>query len=85
MTPSELKYKSAKEEPYFFDHKTMKFFGDRMSNYGVRNGGTIETYSGEEYQVWELWRKRAVKHGLRNSAFFDKETFKRVFPKEGKE
>jgi hypothetical protein len=83
MTPSELKYKSLKEEPHFFTHSTMKFFGDRMSNYGVRDGGTIKTYSGEEYQVWELWRKRAVKHGLKDSAYFDKITFKRVFPAKG--
>ena len=83
MTPSELKYKSAKEEPYFFDHKTMKFFGDRMSNYRCRDGGTVETYSGDKYETWELYRSRPVGHGLNTSAFFDKETFKRVFPAKG--
>ena len=70
MTPSELKQnvEAAGHEPYFFVHKTMKFFGDRMSNYGVRSAGNC----------WELWRKRPVKHGLTNSAYFDKQTFECV-------
>jgi hypothetical protein len=84
MTPSELKYnvEQAGHESHFFTIRTMKFFGDTMKNYGVRDGGTIETYSGEKYQVWELWRKKPVGHSrLKDSAYFDKQTFERRFPK----
>ena len=82
MTPSELKYEveRAGHSPYFFTSKTMKFFGDKMSNYGVRSARAI-TYSGEEFEVWELYRRRPVKHGLQASAFFRKDTFERVHPK----
>lgn len=72
MTPSELKANVEPVLPHFFDHKTMKFFGDRMSNYGVRS---VE-FNG--VQAWELYRKHAVKHGLTSSTYFDKTTFKRV-------
>jgi len=70
MTPSELKYNVERSgsEPYFFTRATMKFFGDTMANYGCRDAG----------DCWELWRKRPVKGGLQNSAYFDKVTFKRV-------
>ena len=39
MTPSQLKYEveAAGHERHFFDRSTMKFFGDTMSNYGVRS------------------------------------------------
>jgi hypothetical protein len=66
----------------------MKFFGDTMSNYGVRSA-TIKTnwdkngnytVNGVEVEVWELYRRHAVKHGLDSSAYFDKQTFARVFP-----
>ena len=93
MTPSELKYQveRAGHEPYFFTRKTMKFFGDTMGNYGVRDGGTMQTnwdkngnYQKEPrtIEIWELYRKRSVKHGLNKSAYFDKETFGRVFKHE---
>lgn len=70
MTPNALKQEveQAGNEPYFFTPKTMKFFGDTMRNYGVRDAG----------DNWELWRKRPVKHGLNSSAYFNKVTFKRV-------
>jgi hypothetical protein len=67
----------------------MKFFGDTMRNYGVRDGGTIPYHfddTGNNYsdtartiEVWELYRKHPVKHGLNSSAYFDKKTFRRVF------
>lgn len=58
---------------HFFDRSSMKFFGDTMRNYGVRDAG----------YAWELYRRKAVKHGLKNSAFFDKVTFARVSEREG--
>lgn len=78
MTPSELKAFAEKEEPFFFTRKTMQFFGDRMSNYGVRSA-VIDTYSEKCIEVWELYRKRPVKHGLCDSAYFDKRNGNRMF------
>jgi hypothetical protein len=70
MTPSELKARVEQgQDRYFFTRDTMKFFGDTMRNYSVRDLGN----------VWELYRKRPVKHGLQSSAYFDKQTFQRVF------
>ena len=89
MTLSELKVavEAAGHERHFFDRKTMKFFGDTMSNYGVRStvitcnynehGQYVET--GVQVEVWELYRKRAVKHGLKQSAYFGKASFKQVY------
>ena len=80
MNASELKYRveNAGHESHFFTRKTMKFFGDTMRNYGARGPVTIQTYSGP-CEVFELYRRRPVKHGLRDSAFFDAETFERRF------
>ena len=75
MTPSELKsHVEQGPDRYFFTRETMRFFGDSMRNYGVRDGGTIRTV-----EVWELYRKNPVKQGLTGSAYFCKATFKRVF------
>ena len=70
MTASELKYNVEQgHDRYFFTRDSMRFFGDTMRNYGVRDGGT----------TWKLYRRHPVKHGFRDSAYFDKATFKRVF------
>ena len=66
------------EEPYFFSRQTMAFFGDRMSNYGVRSA-RIETYGDRMVDCWELYRKHPVKHGLIGSAYFDKKTLRQAF------
>jgi hypothetical protein len=68
---------------HFFTRSTMKFFGDRMSNYGVRQPVEIETHGGQKVKAFELFRRRPVKHGLKNSTYFNAETFERVFPKNG--
>lgn len=80
MTASELKRKIENNghEPHFFTHKTMKFFGDTMKNYGARET-KIDTYSDKSLPVYELYRRRAVKHGLNSSAYFNRETLERVF------
>lgn len=65
---------------HFFDAKTLRFFGDTMGNYGVCGPITITTNSGRTVQAYELFRKKAVKHGLHNSAFFECGTYARVFP-----
>lgn len=91
MTPSELKYQVEcnGSDSYFFDRKSMKFFGDTMANYGVRSAvvrtnydeaGNWSSSEGVEVEVWELYRKRAVKCGNKASAFFRKTNFERVHP-----
>ena len=75
-TSSDLKYdvEHAGLSPEFFTRKTMKFFGDTMANYGVRQN-TIN----DGVEVYELYRRRPVKHALQTSAYFDRTTFQRVF------
>ena len=88
MTPSELKANvESKTDSYFFTRSSMNFFGDTMRNYGVQSA-TINTHydadgnfvskDGISVEVWELYRKKAVKHGLKGSAYFDKVTFEAV-------
>lgn len=67
-------------DSHFFTRPTMRFFGDTMRNYGVRDAGAVKTNSGDICEVWELYRKRPVKHGLCDSAYFCKSTFRRIFP-----
>jgi hypothetical protein len=92
MNASELKYQVnlAGHESQFFTPKTMRFFGDKMSNYGVRqavirttydeNGNYVGDVGGREILCWELYRKRPVKHGLQASAYFARDTFRRLYP-----
>ena len=74
MTASELKHLIWSKRPEFadlyFSRSTMKFFGDTMRNYAVVEHGSM----------YELRRRRAVKHGLKTSTWFDKETLERVHP-----
>lgn len=88
MNPSELKYQVEKTGSNFFSRDSMKFFGDTMQNYGVCSA-TIQCYyndrdewieGGVSVEVWELYRKHPVKHGLQKSAYFDKKTFARRYP-----
>lgn len=81
-TASDLKYhvEEAGHEPYFFTRDTMKFFGDRMSNYGLRQPVPVTLRDGATVPAYELTRRRPVKHGLQSSAWFHAETFARVFP-----
>lgn len=77
-TPSELKsfYEEYNPRGHFFDRDTMKFFGDTMRNFGLR-----ETKI-DGRMVYELFRKKPVKHGLHESAYFDAETFKIVYARK---
>ena len=71
MNASELKHHYEINNPkgHFFTRNNMKFAGDTMKNYGVRDTGSN----------WELYRRCPVKHGLNSSAYFDKVTFKQVY------
>lgn len=79
MNPSELKYQVEKTGSNFFSRDSMKFFGDTMRNYGTRSA-TVTEYDGTVTECVELYRCRAVKHGLDTSAYFCKSTFRRVYP-----
>jgi len=77
MTASDLKYNITQADPQntFFSRDSMKFAGDTMRNFGCRSA----EINGQP--VWELYRKRPVKHGLQSASYFAKDTFKRVFGK----
>jgi len=80
MTPSELKYNVTKTGSHFFDESSMQFFGDTMHNYGVRAQPlSIIDDNGVTHSVWELYRKRPVKHGLNNPTYFLIDTFKVIY------
>ena len=77
MTASELKYLYQQNDGgHFFDRETMRFFGDTMSNYGVRNVKVFDKYpdinDAEPFEALELYRRRPVKHGLTSSKYFEK-------------
>lgn len=89
MNPSELKYHVANTGSNFFSQDSMRFFGDTMRNYGVRSASVVTSYdendnyveNGLIVEAWELYRKHPVKCGLQKSAYFDKKTFARIYPK----
>ena len=71
---------NANTETHYFSRENMRFAGDTMGNYAVSKPQVITTYHGEA-AVYELRRKRPVKHGLQSSAYFDAETFTQRWPK----
>lgn len=79
MTPSELKFQveRADEKTLFFTRSSMRFGGDTMRNYGVRSA-TVTDSMGTAHEVWELYRKQKTPKGFTSSAYFAKDTFKRV-------
>lgn len=81
MTPSELKSKTLNTVSYFFTRNTMKFFGDTMKNYGVKET-TINTWTRKNVKVFELYRKNPVKYGLQLSAYFTVSDFRQAFIKQ---
>ena len=63
-TASALKYKheTAHPDSHFFDKKTMRFFGDTMSNYKIgRQIAVCKRYDGGTVDCWELKRRKPVK------------------------
>jgi len=85
MTPGVLKGLYQRNNPagHFFDKDTMRFFGDTMSNFKVRDAGKVKTMTGngiEEAEAWELLRRRPVKGGLHgHCAFFRKDNAEVIF------
>lgn len=82
-TASDLKYAvdQSGNEHHFFTRSTMRFFGDTMKNYSVRQPVTVVTNMGETMKAYELVRRHPVgRDRLTESAWFHAKTFKRVFP-----
>jgi hypothetical protein len=81
MNASELKHRieSTGQNRHFFDRKTMKFFGDTMSNFAVDGPVTIYDWGGDPSQCWHLYRKRATRAGCAGAGYhFCASTFRRV-------
>jgi len=80
MTASELKALYCRHCPggHFFDRKTMKFFGDTMANFAVRDVGRVKSGYGKGAKKVEavvLYRKRPNRGGLHGDvAHFRKDT-----------
>ena len=79
-TASDLRRFVEETESHFFDRESMRFFGDTMRNYGIRQPQPVTLYDGSTVLAYELYRRRPVKHGLKGSAWFNSTTFERVFP-----
>jgi hypothetical protein len=85
MTASRLKdlYCWNNPEGHFFDRNTMRFFGDTMRNFGVRDYGSLtamERGGIAEIDVWELYRKRPVAGGMYgHCAYFRKDNGQVVY------
>ena len=76
MTVADLKAKVDELNSPFFSRNNMRFSGDTIGNYGVRPKPIyIIRSSGAVCSVWELYRRRPVKHGLQAPAYFCTETF----------
>jgi hypothetical protein len=73
MTVSRLKrlYQNNNPKGCYFDRQTMRFFGDSISNYKIKDGGKIKMFNGKIFElvdVWELHRKKPVNGGLHGKA-----------------
>lgn len=83
-TPSDIKINHELKNPesYFFDRKSMQFFGDTMRNYAVSSKPVmVETYFDGSVECYELRRKKPVNGGLQSSAFFCVDTYKTIIEK----
>ena len=84
--PSDLKWLMERDpDSVFFSRDNMKFFGDTMSNFGLRKPKEIEDIMGDIRFAYELYRKRPVKNGLDSSSWFEIHhdgTVVRVFRKD---
>lgn len=78
MTVQELKAILTEMGSHHFDRSTMRFFGDTIANYGVKET-TITDSTGCKVNAYELFRRKPVKHGIRSSTYFDVLTFKRIW------
>ena len=87
---SDIKYMYELNNPdgHMFDRKTMKFFGDTMSNFHVPIKHkkavviSVDSYTETGVQCYILERRHAVKGGLNKPFYFEVGTFRRVLSKD---
>jgi hypothetical protein len=81
MNKTELKYHVLNRgDTFFFDRKTMRFFGDTMSNYYTpAKPVLIDTLEGQ-VEAWPLYRRKPVRYGLKSTAYFRTDDYSQVFP-----
>lgn len=78
ITVYELKrrYQRAEPEGYFFDRKTMAFFGDTMKNYGVKMVLVNDLDTGESFKCYALYRKAKTPKGAgSHTTYFSKDGY----------
>ena len=81
MNKTELKNNVESNGSHFFERSSMRFFGDTMANYYTpKNPVQVKCNDGNFVQCWELQRRKPVKHGLCESAYFSCVDFSRVHP-----
>ena len=68
--------------PHYFTQSTLKFFGDKMSNYRVGKPVTFVSNMDETVTCWPLIRKHPVKNGMIGTTYFDTTTFQKRFRKD---
>ena len=75
-TSSDLKFHYETKFPnsLFFSHGNMKFEGDTMKNFGVRQPVGITDVFGNKVVCYELFRRRPVKAGNQRSFWFEVKT-----------
>ena len=85
LTASDLKFHYEQAQGgHFFDRGSMKFFGDTMSNFGVRaQTEFVQTYSQEEpIECYVLYRRKKTSKGMYKSAYFACSDFKLIHKAE---
>jgi hypothetical protein len=83
MNVYDLREKTRKTEPHFFDHDTLKWLGESMSTMRVLKDTTsITDWSGEAHQCVVLSKlSRKYPGGARRTyAYFDTTTWEQIFP-----
>lgn len=85
MTVTRLinEYQSKHPHGHFFDHDTLKFFGERISEMRVLQGiAVVEDYSGEKHKCYVLssLQRKAPSGAKRTYHYFDTTTFDNVIP-----
>ena len=80
ITASELIWKyNERELGYYFTPSTMRLFGDTVANYYIpKKLVLIETWEGDKIPCYELQRRKPVKEGRDESAYFSCTTFKSI-------
>jgi hypothetical protein len=81
ITASVLKsrHEACNADSFFFDRKSMKFFGDTMANYYVPAASVrVRRSCGTIVECYELQRRKPVKHSLASSAYFCIHSYARI-------